>query len=142
MKNIYYAYLQSDFWGMLTLYEIYKYFELKEKRNWKIRSKMYKLANKLFEIKDKVGKIVHIRLAYNVYAECYERGYHVKKDFAKAKEILLESLQKIESEKLKTFSYYKLARIFEKEGKFEEANDYYDCCIRACLMMIDDYNGN
>lgn len=39
---------------------------------------MYKIAKKIFDSKEKVGKIAHIRLAYNAYAECYEKGYHVK----------------------------------------------------------------
>ena len=54
----------------------------------------------------------------------------------------MESLQKIESEKLKTFSYYKLARIHEKLKQYEEANNFYDSAIRAALMMIDEYNGS
>jgi len=138
MKNIYYAYLQCDFWAMLTLFEVYKYHELKEKGNTLIKSKMYKIAKKLYDLKDKIGKIAHIRLAYNVYAECFEKGYDVPKDTEKAMQILKESLRKIEMEKLKTFSYYRIARIYEKEGKFEEANQNYDACVRACLMMIED----
>lgn len=140
MKNIYYAYLQCDFWALLTMYEIYKYLELKEKKNIEIQGKMFHLAKTLFDIKHKIGKIAHIRLAYSVYAECFEKGYGTRKDVKKAKAILMESLEKIELEKLKTFIYYRLALITERQGEYEDANKYYDSCIRACLMMVEGFN--
>ena len=140
LKNIYYAYLQCDFWALLTMYEIYKYFELKEKRNLDIQSKMFHLAQTLFSIKGKIGKIAHIRLAYSVYSECFEKGYGTNQDLNKARAILLESLEKIELEKLKTLIYYRLAIISERRNEFDEANKYYDSCIRACLIMVEGYN--
>ncbi len=137
IKNLYYAYLQCDFWALLTTYEVYKYFELKEKKNLEIKHKMFELANTLFQIKGKIGKIAHIRLAYSIYSECYEKGYGVQQDLVKARAILLESLAKIEQEKLKTLIYYRLAVIAERRQEYEEANKYYDSCIRACFMMVE-----
>jgi len=43
-------------------------------------------------------------------------------------------------EKLKTFIYHRLAIIAERKGDYEEANRYYDSCIRACLKMVDGHN--
>lgn len=140
LRNIYYAYLQCDFWALLTMYEIYKYLELKEKKNLAIQDKMFYLAKTLFEIKNKIGKIAHIRLAYSVYAECFEKGYGIKQDLNQSSMVLLKSLEKIELEKLKTFIYYRLAIISEQQKEYEEANKYYDLCIRACLLMVEGYN--